>query len=149
MTNTFTASPTLSLTPSQTPTMVPVCTSITGSALRTSDNTMTMTIRNPYSWPLTTGDGSVTWNYVKGHKTGNDKTLNLMSIEIAGTMVWNLGPTTMVSTQPFTTPAVIPANSTVTIVFTFDKSYDNMDEYESVLINLGTHGCEGKFIQSP
>jgi hypothetical protein len=114
---------------------------------------MTMAISNPNPWPLTTGDGSVTWNYEKGHRTGNDKNLSLWSIDVLGstgtTPIWNSGPSYLVSTMPFTTPFVIPANSTVTIVFTFNQSYDNMDGYESVLINLGTNGCAGKFIQSP
>jgi hypothetical protein len=108
-----------------------------------------MTITNPYSWPLTTGDGSVTWNYDKGHQTGTDKSLKLMNIVMGGTMVWNLGPTNNIATQPFTTPVVIPANSTMTIVFTFNQSYDNLDGTEDVLINLTTPGCVGKFIQSP
>jgi len=113
-----------------------------------------MTITNPYPWPLRTGDGSITWNYEKGHKTGSNKHLNLMNIAVVGstgttTPVWNLGPTSNVSSMPFSSPFVIPANSSVTIVFTFDQSYDNMDGYEDVLINLSTNGCVGKFIQSP
>ncbi|MGE5377387.1 MAG: TadE/TadG family type IV pilus assembly protein [Bacteroidota bacterium] len=149
-TATFTVTATAS--PTQTPTSVPVCANIAGGKLTASGNTMTMTIANPYPWPLMTGDGTVTWNYQKGHRTGTDKTLNLQSIDVVGTTgttpLWT-GPSSMVSTMPFQTPFVIPANSSVTIVFTFSQTYDNMDGYESVLINLSTNGCVGKFIQSP
>lgn len=145
VTNTVTPSP----TSTYTPTSVPMCADITGSRLTRSGNTLTMTITNPYPWPLTTGAGTVTWNYYKGHQTGSDKTLDLMSIEAAGTLIWNSGPTSNVATQTFATPFVIPANGTVTIVFTFDQSYDNLDGTEDVLVNLTTPGCVGKFIQSP
>jgi hypothetical protein len=120
---------------------------VTHGAIVVAGNTMTMTITNPYAFPLTTGPGTVTWNDDKGHKTGTDKTLSLQSITIASTSVWT-GSSSNVSTIPFTTPVVIPANSTVTITFTFHQSYDNLDGTEKIYINLTTPGCEANPIQS-
>jgi hypothetical protein len=75
----------------------------------------------------------------------------LISITLGGTTIWDLGPTTNVSTVNFSTPAVIPAGATVRIVFLFDKSYDNFDnpKTEKVTINVITNGCSGVVIQSP
>jgi Flp pilus assembly protein TadG len=130
-------------------TPVPSCNAVTHGAIQLSGNTMYMTITNPYAYPLATGGGSVTWNSDKGNNTG-DKHLYLMSVALNGSPIWNSGPTKPnVDTQPFTTPAVIPANSTVTIVFTFDQSYDNLDGTESIFFNLSTPGCEGIIIKSP
>ena len=114
-----------------------------------SGNTMTMTITNPYDFPLTTGDGSVTWNDDKGHQTGSDKTLRLQSIVIGTTTVWT-GNSSNVSTMTWTTPAIIPSgpNTTVTITFTFHQSYDNFDGTENITINLTTPGCTATPIQS-
>ena len=109
---------------------------------------MTITVTNPYGFPLTTGTGTVTWNNDKGHLLGTDKTLSLQSIVIGTTTVWT-GSSSNVSTIPFTTPAVIPAGPiTVTITLTFDKSYDNFDGTENIYINLVTPGCESNPIQS-
>ena len=128
-------------------TPVPSCNSVTHGAIIIGGNTMTMTITNPYAFPLTTGPGTVTWNDDKGHLTGTDKTLSLQSITVASTIVWT-GSSSNVSTIPFTTPVTIPANSTVTITFTFHQSYDNLDGTEKIYINLTTPGCEGNPIQS-
>jgi len=108
---------------------------------------MNMTITNPYAFPLTTGDGTVTWNNDKGHQTGGDKTLSLQSIVIGSTTVWT-GNSSNVSTMLFSTPAIIPANTTVTITLTFHQSYDNLDGTEDIYINLSTPGCTGNPIQS-
>jgi hypothetical protein len=131
--------------PAETP--VPSCNSVTHGALIKSGNTMSMTITNPYGFPLTTGPGTVTWNNDKGHQTGSDKSLNLQSITIGATTVWT-GNSSSVSTIPFIIPATIPANSTVTITFTFHQSYDTFDGTENIYINLLTPGCEGNPIQS-
>jgi len=128
-------------------TSVPSCNSATHGAIIIAGNTMTMTVTNPYAFPLTTGTGTVTWNDDKGHLTGTDKTLNLQSITIGATSVWT-GSSSNVSTIPFTTPATIPANSTVTITFTFHQTYDNLDGTEKIYINLTTPGCEGNPLQS-
>lgn len=130
---------------------VPSCNGITHGPIAKSGNTMSMsmTITNPYNYPLTTGSGSVTWNDDKGSNTGNKK-LALLSATLGGTTIWFSGPTAVnVSTMPFTIPATLPANTTVSIIFTFDRSYDNFNGLESIFVNLTTQGCTGLNIKSP
>ncbi len=146
LTSTSTLVPTITRTPTIAPTRVPSCNAVTHGAITKTGNTMQMTITNPYGFPLTTGAGTVTWNDDKGHQTGGDKTLNLQSITIGSTTVWT-GNSSNVSTMPFTNPAVIPPNTTVSIIFTFHQSYDNFDGTESIYINLTTPGCELNPIQ--
>lgn len=145
-----TISPTVTITPTITTTPVSDCKRNVVASLAPVGNTLTMTITNPYNYPLTTGDGTITWNDDKGHQMGGDKTLKLMSITAGSTILWNAGPTLPgVSTQTFTTPFVIPPYpGSVTLVFTFHQSYDNLDGTESALINLTTNGCQGIFINS-
>ena len=106
-----------------------------------------MTITNPYTVPLTTGSGTVTWNYDKGHQAGRDKSLSLQSISIGATTIWT-GSSNNVATIPFANPAVIAPGTTVTITFTFHQSYDNLSGIEEIYINLSTPGCENDPIQS-
>jgi hypothetical protein len=129
------------------PSPVPSCNAVAHGTITKSGNTMTMTITNPYVFPLTTGTGTVTWNDDKGHQTGSDKTLRLQSIVIGITTVWT-GNSINVSTIPWTTPAIISPNTTVVITFTFHQSYDNFDGTENIYINLTNSGCEGNPIQS-
>ena len=112
---------------------------------------MSMTIHNPYSYPITTGIGNVIWNNDKGHQTGSDKSLHLQNITVTGTTgsttVWT-GNTTNEYAMSWTTPTIISAGDTVTITFTFHQSYDNFDGTESIIINIATNGCVGIIIQS-
>jgi len=126
---------------------VPSCATITHGAITLAGSTMKMTITNPYTFPLTTGTGTVTWNDDKGHNVGVDKTLSLQSATIGATTIWT-GSSSNVSTMPFTISATIPASSTVTITFTFQQSYDNLDGTEYIYINLLTPGCESNPIHS-
>jgi hypothetical protein len=108
---------------------------------------MMLTINNPYAYPLSIGDVFVVWNHDKGHQTGNDKTLDLLSASVLGspTPFWtgnNPGPSTTLDPAA---PITIAPNGATTIVFTFHQSYDNIDGSEEILINLSTPGCE----QSP
>ena len=105
---------------------------------------MTLSINNPYAYPLTIGDVFVVWNHDKGHQTGNDKTLTLLSASLSGnpTPFWtgsNSGPSTTLEPA---SPIQIAPNGTTTIVFTFHQSYDSFDGSEEILINLSTPGCE-------
>jgi len=103
---------------------------------------MTMTITNPNAWPITFENVFVVWDHDRGHQQGNDKSLILQSASLGGTQFWSGdigGPSTTLSPAP---PAIIPAGSTVTIVFTFHQSYDRSDGSEEILINLATPGCE-------
>ncbi|MEP7137304.1 MAG: Ig-like domain repeat protein [Chloroflexota bacterium] len=126
---------------------VPSCLGITHGPISITGSTMTMTITNPWSFPLITGAGTVTWNDDRGHQNGSDKSLRLQSIALGSTTVWT-GNSVSVSTIPFTTSTVIPANATVTITLTFHQSYDNLDGTENIYINLITPGCENNPIQS-
>ena len=147
LTGTITRTPTITVTPTLTVTRVPSCNSVSHGPIVRSGNTMTMTITNPYNFPLTTGPGTVTWNNDKGHQTGSDKTLSLQSITVGSTSIWT-GNSSNVSTIPFTNPAIIPPLSTVTITFTFHQSYDNFDGTENIYINLITPGCENNPVHS-
>jgi hypothetical protein len=130
-------------------TPVPSCNAVSHGAITlTAGGAMTMTITNPYAFPLTTGDGFVTWYYVKGHKTGGDKTLNLTNISIGNTPVGTGLPSSNTDNKTWVTSAVIPPNTTVTITFTFDQTYDQTNGLESILINLTTPGCVLNPIQS-
>jgi hypothetical protein len=147
--------PAVTLTPSMTPTAVPVCAAgapnITHGPITKSGNTMTMTVTNPYLYPLTIGSGIVTWNDDKGHQTGNDKTLSLQEITIDSTQVWT-GSTSNTSSQPWGYPpnpvAVMPAKSTITLTFTFHQSYDNFDGTERIIFTIITNGCNNLQIDS-
>lgn len=109
---------------------------------------MSMTITNPYNFPLILRDVTVTWNDDKGHQVGADKTLKLQGASIGGVSFWtgNIGNR---STYTIPTTAAIPAGpSTTTISFVFHQSYDNVDGTENILINLLTPGCENDPIDS-
>jgi hypothetical protein len=106
---------------------------------------MTMTISNTNPFPLTVADIFMVWNNTKGHQGGNDKTLTLLSAQLSPnpTPFWTGTATGPSTPQGFPGAALtIPANSSTTIVFTFDKSYDKADGSEEILINLSTPGCE-------
>ena len=143
---TKTLTPTITMTFTPTSTKVPQCSGVVHGTITLSGNTMTMTITNPYAYPLTVADVFVVWNHDKGHQVGNDKSINLVSVGLAGnpTPFW-----TGTSTGPSITidpaaPLTIPGNNTTsTIVFTFDDTYDKLDGSEEILINLATPGCEG------
>jgi hypothetical protein len=139
---TVTSTRTPSLTPSPTPTRVPSCNTTHGSIDLPGNNTMTMTISNPNAWPITMQDVFVVWDHDRGHLTGNDKSLLLQSASLGGTPFWtgnNDGPSTTLTP---TAPLIIPAGSSVTIVFTFHQAYDRSDGSEEININLSTPGCE-------
>jgi len=110
---------------------------------------MTLTIANPNAWPLTIKDLFVIWNYDKGHVVGNDKTLKLQSVSLGANQFWTGsedGPS--LSIAP-TGAVVIPANTTVTLTFTFHQTYDRSVGSEKININFSTPGCENNFIEVP
>lgn len=139
---TVTSTRTPSRTPTLTPTRVPSCGTTHGSITLPGNNTMTMTITNPNSWPLTVDDVFVVWDHDRGHQQGNDKSLILQSASLGGTTFWsgnNTGPSTTLTPASTLT---IPPGSTVTIVFTFHQEYNRSDGSEEILMNLSTPGCE-------
>jgi Flp pilus assembly protein TadG len=149
ITFTATVSPTITLTPSITPTRVTSGCDLlnTGAGTITlSGDTMTMTIPNPNVYPVTFKDIFVVWNSDKGHQTGNDKSLILLSAGLLGSSPFWTGSPTQPAVGPsayLPIPVVLPANSTSTIVFTFNQSYDKFSKSEEIFINLLTPGCEG------
>ena len=150
LTATATLSPTVtltrtpSLTPSPTRTRVPSCNTTHSAINLPGNNTMTMTITNPNAWPLTIQDLFVVWDHDRGHLAGNDKTLLLESVSLGGTPFWT-GPIDDGPSLTINPPSsvVIPAGSSVTIVFTFHQTYDRTDGSEEININLSNPGCEG------
>jgi hypothetical protein len=145
-TPTITPTPTQTFTPTVTPSRVPSCDANTHGGLLRDGNTMTMTITNPYVFTLTVQDITVTWNNDKGHKVGADKTLRLQGITVGTTPVWT-GDIGDQSTYTVPSSVTIPPG-TLTITFTFDKTYDSFDGTENILVNLETPGCESNPINS-
>jgi len=109
---------------------------------------MTMTIPNPNVYPVTLNNMFVVWNNDKGHQTGNDKSLILLSASLLGdpTPFWTADPLQppLGPSAGLTPPAavILPAGTTSTIVFTFNQSYDKYSQSEEIYINLLTPGCE-------
>jgi hypothetical protein len=103
---------------------------------------MTITLTNPNAWPISMQDIFVVWDHDRGHQTGNDKTLILLSASMGATQFWagsDDGPST---TLVPSTPLSIPPGTTVTLTFTFHQTYDRSDGSEELNINLSTPGCE-------
>jgi hypothetical protein len=159
VTPTHTLSPTVtntstpSLTPTITPTTVTGCGTIATGAgtLTVTGSTMYLTIPNPNLYPVNVQDIFVKWNHDKGHQQGLDKNLVLLSAGLLGnpTPFWtgtSAGPSNTLTSTP---PVVLPANTTVTIVFTFNQSYERTDGTEEILINFSTPGCQGVPVHEP
>jgi hypothetical protein len=108
---------------------------------------MTLTINNNENYALTFKDVTVTWNSDRGHQDGVDKSLILQSASLNGVVFWT-GNVAQQSTYTIVAAPIIPANSSVTLTFTFHQTYDNFDGTENVYINLATPGCESSPIQS-
>jgi Flp pilus assembly protein TadG len=144
-TQTFT--PTMTFTPTATPTSVTGCGSVTHGSITTASNkkTMTMTITNPNNYSITVSNVQVTWNAATG-ASGNN-TLTLQSISL-GSATWTVIDSTGNVTSTPSTTVTIPANTTSTITFTFDKNYANPSN-NSITINLSTPGCESYPIHNP
>jgi Flp pilus assembly protein TadG len=146
ITPTITLSPTITSSPTQIPTTVPSCDQVRPGPITRSGNTMSMTVTNPYSFPIMLQDLTVTWNDDKGHQVGGDKTLRLQSVTVGGVTVWTGDifnqSTYTISTSATIAPGTPPTAVTTTISFTFHQSYDNLDGTENILINFRTPGCE-------
>lgn len=116
------------------------CNTVTVGLLRQTGGAMTMTINNPLTQFLEIANVSVTWNHDKGHQTGGDKTLRLLSASL-GSVFWTgnqLGPTYTITPA---SPIFIPPGAS-TLVFNFHQVFDRWDDTEQVTINLSTPGCE-------
>jgi Flp pilus assembly protein TadG len=123
------------------------------ASLTKSGSTMSAVINNPTGAALQVSSITVFWNQPDGHQTGGDKTLNLTSASLGGTVFWSdaTGITTTPYTVPLATTINIPATPTSTIAFTFHQSYDNWKttpplEYISITLS-GPPGCENRQFQ--
>ena len=103
---------------------------------------MTLTIQNPNAWPIRIQDMLVTWDHDRGHQTGNDKDLDLLSASMGATTFWTGNEDGPSAGLTPTATLTIPPGSTVTLTFTFHQSYDRSDGSEQIYINLATPGCE-------
>jgi hypothetical protein len=154
-TATYTLTPVISPTPTGSP--VPICNGITNGpitlpAVNGTGNTMSMSLTNPYTYPVHIADVFVVWNNDKGHNTGGDKTLNLTSAALGSTTFWNANPAAAPIAGPSASISpVLPGsgwlapNGAVTVLtFFFHQTYDNPDPgfTEEILINFDTNGCQ-------
>ena len=139
---TATLTRTPSLTPSLTPTRVPSCNTVPGDITLPGNDTMSLTIQNPNAWPIRIQDMLVTWDHDRGHQTGNDKDLDLLSASMGATTFWTGNEDGPSAGLTPTATLTIPPGSTVTLTFTFHQSYDRSDGSEQIYINLATPGCE-------
>ncbi len=132
--------PTAIATATAIPTAVASCNSITApGGITILGNVMSITINNPYAFPLMMNDLTVTWNDDKGHTVGN-KTLKLQKVTIGGVTIWT-GNTINQYRLTIPTTATLASGNTI-ISFSFDQTYDNRDGTEDILIHWATPGCE-------
>jgi hypothetical protein len=140
------ATPTITPTPTLIPTAVGSCSDVTHAPISLAGGVMSMTISNPYPFPIVMKDITVTWNDDKGHNDGN-KQLFLTKVLVGSTAIWT-GEIDRASTYTIATPALLPASTSTTITFVFHQTYDNLDGTEQIYINLATPGCENNPINS-
>lgn len=121
------------------------CDNITAGKIDIFGNTMSMTITNPHD-PVTVLNVQVAWNASSGGSESSVLTLQYASL---GTQFWTGSDTSGDLVIKPSTTIFIPGNNAIsTIVFTFDKAYENPGT-TFILINLSTPGCESLPIQSP
>jgi Flp pilus assembly protein TadG len=119
-------------------------TNITVGLLRQTNGALTMTITNNLTQFVQIGAVNVVWNHDKGHQTGDDKTLRLLSASL-GSVFWTENPPGQPGpSYPITptSPIFIPPG-TSTIVFNFHQTFDRWDDTERVTISLSSPGCDG------
>ena len=148
LTPTVTFTPTMTFTPTSTSTPVPGCGNIVAGSISTATNSslMSMTITNPHD-SVTVSNVQVTWNSATG--ASGSKTLTLLSVSL-GTTFWTGSSTagSGLTITPSTTVTIPGNNRTSTIIFSFDKNYQNPSG-NSITINLSTIGCESNPIHKP
>jgi len=107
--------------------------------------TMSMTITNPHE-AITVSSVQVFWNATTGSPSNGQLILKSASL---GTTFWSGSNTSgNLLISPIT--VTIPGNNTTsTIVFTFDKNYQNPLTFNKIIITLSTPGCETYTITKP
>jgi len=157
-TATSTPVPTATLAATAIPTRVTGCNSIkdyfdalpkkpSPLIISSTGYTMTLLIPNPNLYQVEFNEIFVAWNGSSGHrvKPGVTEELRLMSVALNGTL-WQMaspgqGGSSYTVQAPFLVPAVIEPNSSATLTFTFDKTYNNPKD-EVVTLQFATPGCE-------
>jgi Flp pilus assembly protein TadG len=147
-TRTAIATSTFTPTVTSTPTVVQGCSNITTGPIVIVGNTLSMTITNPHV-AVTVHNVQLTWNALSGG-TGNPKMLTWQTAHLAG-VNWTVDNSSGSFTSTPTSTVVIPGNNTTsTIVFTFDKIYQNPNGSEAITIDLSNPGnCKNTRIKSP
>jgi Flp pilus assembly protein TadG len=143
-TETFT--PTLTYTPTITPTAMPGCDSISTGSIIIVSNLMSLSFTNPHD-AITVLNVQVVWNSVNGG--AGSKPLALKSVSLRGVFWAGTDTSGNLTITPSTTVTIPGNNQTSAILFTFDRTYQNKNNAESIVINLATPGCEGYTIRKP
>lgn len=137
--------PTKTFTPTVTNTPI-VCNSflLSNGPLVISDNKMSMTINNGTGYVLETSQIYVNWNTSGGE---GGAALNLIDASLGGSF-WSdpVGESgapmvfTPSSSSTFSMPTIPTGSSS--IEFTFDGIYQTRGDIESIIVYIGTSGCE-------
>lgn len=138
-TATFTSTPTSTGTATDTPTPL-TCASITAGSIFVSNKTMTTTVSNPMSDPLTISGIVVKWNSASGASGG--KTLTLNKADYGATNLWSGTNSTGTQAIPISPAVTVAAGKfSSTFAFTFDKNYDFPTGQTSIQFSLSSPSC--------
>jgi hypothetical protein len=125
-----------------TPPPVTACNTIVVGNLTNTNGTLNLPISNPLPSAIMIKDVNVTWDSVKGHGIGTDKTLYLQSVKVGGVTFWTGNDTDGTSLITPASPTFIPTGVS-TMIFQFHQTITRWgNPHESVTINLSTPGCE-------
>ena len=101
-----------------------------------------MTISNNSGVPLLIGDLTVWWNHDGGASSGSLRLESVVLQSASGnTGIW-VGNAYSVNFYLIPDDPIYIPTGTSTIVFTFNKNYQNLDTSEQIYINLATNGCQ-------
>jgi Flp pilus assembly protein TadG len=146
LTPTETMTPTLTFTPTVTSTPQLGCDSITTGAIIYDGTAMKLDITNPHD-TVTVQSVQVVWNSTAGGSGG--KPLALKSVSLVGIFWAGTDSTGNLTITPSATVKIPGNNQTSEITFTFDRTYQNRNNAESIVITLATPGCESYTIRKP
>jgi hypothetical protein len=138
--------PTLTFTPTVTSTPQLGCDSITTGAIIYDGTAMKLDITNPHD-TVTVQSVQVVWNSTAGGSGG--KPLALKSVSLVGIFWAGTDSTGNLTITPSATVKIPGNNQTSEITFTFDRTYQNRNNAESIVITLATPGCESYTIRKP
>lgn len=146
LTPTETYTPTMTFTPTATSTPKPGCDSITTGSISYNGKVMSLSITNPHD-TITVLSVQVIWNATSG--SAASKSLVLKTAKLGSTFWAGSDSSGNLTITPSTTLTIPGNNQTSYIEFTFDNSYQNRNNSESIIITLSTPGCEGYTIHKP